>query len=741
MAASVLLNFANSVDFTPTDPLIGMVRTGASLLSYDLLSVNTFSKKDDERRIQIRSKLAELRNMLENRRLSSEDQNERIRLIIILDFNPWEFLKPEIDTDSFDAAFPILKIDYVKSVIQDVWGPQNLLLRRFDFAFIFIDDLPDENYSIRYKLAAYHGFCKTGHSKTWLSADCFQLNKHRDETLEKMGKPYSGMLLTDSSISSAYNEFLKQKQIVFGVIKNWLKKIGKDDEFDEFARDRFNPRTVEEFQKKDFDYILQTIVTNCAGLGAERFRDCTFFIMNMRQSVVSSRYKDLIALKSLIQLLCTINDEDFKSLLRPVDDNDFHKLFIMAEPSDRHINTDALLQYQHDLSVLGAIIGGPDWCNSEGKLTGLSWEPSKEVQYHVYLPKNVNAEGSHESSNDAINRESSEKEKWFKKVRRVPFFFGKYPNDWHWYQQVTQAIISCLSFEDNNNRPLIESLTRVDDTELPKETRTVTYGELELLIEHASAADIVSTVDYDNYIINRKKKIDELGDKAEKMKKELIKLGVRSRFLLIAFLFCLAFALCFAFHFFYSGSEDHPLWISAGISVFLLSIIIGMIIAQYIIKNKINDIYREIDSIFEDLRKLAKDHLQSVNRLVTEMNKADANRKTLTEMKAKYSEWKKRNKKVENWVKYIRDMKSLLDDILRFLMISRNKQDESSNDKTMIINDSILESKPSIIAKIRSKEIYNDMHPKVIVTNQNKENTIKDVTCFLSQFDFMCIQK
>ena len=91
MAASVLLNFANSVDFTPTDPLIGMVRTGASLLSYDLLSVNTFSKKDDERRIQIRSKLAELRNMLENRRLSSEDQNERIRLIIILDFNPWEF--------------------------------------------------------------------------------------------------------------------------------------------------------------------------------------------------------------------------------------------------------------------------------------------------------------------------------------------------------------------------------------------------------------------------------------------------------------------------------------------------------------------------------------------------------------------------------------------------------------------------------------------------------------------------
>lgn len=742
MAASVLLNFANSVDLAPTDPLIGMVRTGASLLSYDLLSVETFSKKNNERSGQIRNKLSDLLNILENRTLSSEDQDERIRLIFLLDYNPWDFLRPEnnFDADDFDAAFPSLKVEFIKSLVQDVMGPKNPLLRRFDYIFIFIDDIPDEDRSARYKLASYHGFCKTGHSKIWLSAESFQLNKLRNEILEKMNNPDSGQLLTDSSVSTAYKEFEKQLSSALSIIKHWLEKIGKDEIFDDKTRNLFRLKTIEDFQKKDFDYLLQTIIMNCAGLGAERFRDCTFFITNMRQSVMSSRNKDLIALKSLIQLLCTINDEDYKNIFRPVDDNDFHKLLIMTEPNENHIRTDVLLQYQHDLSALGVAIGGENWCNSEGKFTGMSWDPSKEVQYHVYLPKEVNIEGSHESSNDAIDTESNEKEKWFKKVRRVPFFFGKTPDDWGWYLQVVQAIHSCRSFEDGNNRPLVESLTRIDDSELPKELKTTTYGELKLLIEQASATDIVSMVDYESYIFNRKKKIDELGEKIEEMKKELKKLGFRSRAFLIAILSCLVFILCYAFHFFYTETEQ-PLWITAGLSVFILSLIIGMIIAQYSIKVKINSIYHDIDFIFENLRKLAKDYLQSVYKLVTEMNKADANRKTLSEMKAKYSEWKKRNKKVENWVKYIRDMKSLLDDVMRLLLLSENRQVDNSDEKAIKVNESVLDSKPSIIAPIRSKDIYNDMHPIIVVSNQNKENSIQGTTSFLSQFDFTCVQR
>ena len=116
MAASVLLNFANSVDFTPTDPLIGLVRTGASLLAYDQLSVETFSRKDSERKDHIWRKVVELRNVLEDRSLSFADRGERIRLIILLDFSPWKFLKPKFPEDvEFDAAFPTLKLDFVKS--------------------------------------------------------------------------------------------------------------------------------------------------------------------------------------------------------------------------------------------------------------------------------------------------------------------------------------------------------------------------------------------------------------------------------------------------------------------------------------------------------------------------------------------------------------------------------------------------------------------------------------------------
>jgi hypothetical protein len=745
MVASVLLNFANGVDFTPTDPLMGMVRTGAKLLSYDLLSVGHFSDMgtEDEKRGYIRKKVAQLRNILEDRSLSSEDQGERIRLIVILDFKPWNFLKPKDadENDEFDAAFPSLKLDYVKETVNKVFGDKNPLLRRFDYNVLFVDDNRDEERSVRYRLTAYHGYCSSGNRRGCLSTSSFCLNNERKIVLEKMNHPDANMALNHPALKTVYNPFLAKLRETLDLIKEHIRVWGKEEAFADAADKALALKTVKDFSSFDYDGELRELIRDVVGLGANRFCDCTCFIMNMRQSIASQRSRDDIALKSLVQLLCTMDEEQYRMQFKPLDDNDFHKLFITSDPDDDDIKRIELLHYFHDISALGSQIGGPDWWNPESPLTGMNWDSSKEVKYNAYQAKKANTEGSHEGQNEIVDEVGNEKQKVFRKVRRVPFFFGKRPGDWQWYREVTRALDDCLSYERNNNRPLVENLTRVDDSELPKTTVVTNYGELGVQIEKYTIKDIQSKVDYETYILNRKGKIEQLAKRAEDMKKELVKLGFRSRLIWILFLSSLAFTLCYSYHFFYVDSVDHPIWIAAGFMAICLILTAGTFISQMIVKNKINAVYGEIDKLFYDLRKLAEDHLKSVNQLATEMNEADANRKTLSEMKAKYGEWNKHNKKVETWVNYARNMKLLLKNLLADVTVRKADEDQINDEVTWTVDDTILEGKPSVVAQIWSQDCYSNMKPNLEVTNQSKKNVIRNVTCFISQFKFVCIQK
>ena len=660
MSASVLLNFANGVDFTPTDPLMGMVRTGAKLLSYDLLSVGRFRDMgtEDEKREFIRKKVSQLRNMLEDRSLSSEDQGERIRLIIALDFKPWNFLKPE-DTEEnieFDAAYPSLKLDYIKGIINEVFGRKNPLHNRIDYDVLFVDDNRDEDRSIRYRLTAYHGYCHMGYRENCLSDSSFCLNKYRDKTLNDMNLPDSTTKLKDPSLYKTYISFLNELQNLNNHVKQFLKNIGKESAFADAVQKALDITTVKDFSEFDYDGEIKNIVRNIAGLGADRFRDCTFFFLNMRQNIASQKSKDEIALKSLVQLLCTMDDDQYNMQFKPSSGNDFHKLFITADPDNDDINRAALLRYLDDISTLGVQVGGPNWWNPESTLTGMNWDSSKEVKYNVYQPQNANAEGGHQAQNEIVDEIGNEKHKKFKEKRKVPFFFGIKPGDWQWYRNVTQAFDDCLQYERSNKRPLVENLTRDSDSKLSKMTEITNYAELDTRIKEYSINDIQSKVDYETYILNRKEKIEKLATKSEDMKKELVKLGFRSRLIWILFLSSLAFTLCFAYHFFYGESLEHPLWIAAGFAGVCLVLAIGTFIAQSIVKKKINSVYQEIDNIFYELKKLANDHLKSVNDLAMAMNEADANRKTLSEMKTNYGEWNRHNKKVETWVNFSRNM-------------------------------------------------------------------------------------
>lgn len=736
MAASVLLNFANGIDFTPTDPLIGLVRTGARLLSYDQLSVATFSKNDSERKEQIRRKIAELRNMLEDRCLSTEDKGERIRLLVLLDFNTWHFLNSS-GLSPFDAAFPSLKVEYIKTVVEEVFGKKNPLLSRFDYIFILTDDFSDIERSKHYQLVAYHGYYRIGVSDQWFSKEQIQLNKYRDETVKSLGNPDAALLLTDNKVQTAYHKFLEKQQEAICLIKHYLAMIGKETAFDEGCKNLFDVKTISDFEKTDYDHKLLTLVRNVAGIGADCFRDCTYFIMSLRQSVASHQCKDSIVLKSLIQLLCTTDDEQYKNLFRPIDSSDFHKLLIMEEPDDKHINKEILLQYSQDIHQMGTQLGGTEWASLEGKLTGMSWESDKDVEYYVYHPCEADAEGAYKTENEATYAEGNDKVRLFKDKRRVPLFFGATTADWQWYREVMASLKDCLTFEDENDRPNVEDQGRTSDSELPKERKTTKYGILGTLIEKMSTPTIESTVNYDQYIANRKKDIDQLAKNADILKKKLVKLGIRSRFIWIATVACLAFTMCFAFHFFYSGDKSYTLLIPSELVAFVATILIAMGIAQWIVKEKILDVYREIDKLFDHLQTLAKTHLKSVNDLVTEMNKADADRKTLSEMKTIYSEWTTHNKKVEVWVNYIRALNLLINDVLRYLGAKNEKGEKSK----LNINSSILDSKPAVVPQIWSKDIYRNMEPKVIIVNQNKENTISNATSFISNYVFTIVQK
>lgn len=741
MAASVLLNFANSVDFTPTDPLIGLVRTGASLLAYDQLSVETFSRKDSERKDHIWRKVVELRNVLEDRSLSFADRGERIRLIILLDFSPWKFLKPKFPEDvEFDAAFPTLKLDFVKSTMVEVFGEKNQLLRRFDYNVIFVDDSSDEERSRRYRLIAYHGYGKKITVPGWISSGDVQLNTKRQATLTAMGNPDVNSLLGHPDIRPHYNAFLSSLESTIRDIANVLKKVDRNQNFSDEAQRLLELETVEEFAKMDYDQELLKIVQQVVGLGASRFHDCAFFVLNHRMNISTQRSRDGIVLRSLIQLLCSMSDEDYKLQFRPLSDIDFHKFLILEKTDDDDIRTDAMERYRQDIEHFGIQVGGPGWSNPEGTLSGMSWEATQEVTFNEYKPREAQGEGAHVRQNAAANEASREKERTFKRVRSIPFFLGTGPGDWQWYRRVTQALNDCLILEDDSLGLLTQSPTRSPDSEFLKESRTTNFAELGTLIDTFPTTDIKSTVDHDRYLAERKKKVQLLQQKEKEMKKELVKLGFRSRLLWIAFVSSLAFTLCYAYHFFYEGLQEQLYWIVAAFGAIVLLFVISMTIAHIVVKGKIHNTYRDIDKILEGIRELDGKHLESVNQLINDMNIVDAQRKTLSEMKAKYGEWKSHNKKVELWVNFARNMVLLLDHLLLDLGASDTLQEEPTVRKTVPLEDTILTGKPSVVGQIRCQDFYTDMAPQVILSNQNKVNKIEKGTSFVSQFRFTCVQ-
>ena len=162
--------------------------------------------------------------------------------------------------------------------------------------------------------------------------------------------------------------------------------------------------------------------------------------------------------------------------------------------------------------------------------------------------------------------------------------------------------------------------------------------------------------------------------------------------------------------------------------------VLAAIIAQIVVSRRIRATYLEIDKLLGKMKERSAEHLQSINKLAKAMNRADALRKTLSEMKSKFNEWNQHNKKVENWISFTQDITTWLDTLFSDLNIARKSLDE---DVELHLQDTLLAGKPSVIVQIRTR--YNNM-PTAFIVNNTQQNTVHGATCFVSSFNVKRIQ-
>ena len=731
MAASVLLNFANGINFTIVDPYMGLVGTGDQLLSYTTLSTGKFEEEDSMRVKFIDLRISILRQMLENRKLSENDQTERIRLFTILDFKEWGFLKQDKDPDDFDSSFPSLKVDYVKAVIAKAFGADSPFLNRFDYNFIFIDSCDNDEKSKRYRLTAFNGYCSQGSHPDWISKVNHRvLNQLRDDTLDKMGSPDDSLLLTDAKVAPVYRSFQIKLNEMVDLFAKTMSRLGVGEQFRKEVEAAIALQTISEFVEFDFDNVLFGTVRRLVGLADERFRDCAFVFMNLPIGInTAAQCKGEIVLKSLIQLMITMKDDDYKSQFRPRS-IEVQKMLNLEDVDADSINSDVLWKLYHDNEA------------TIKKLRAMSWDDSKMVDYTIYKPQKSNPKNSHEEMNDALSAESAKKRHAFIEASSIPFFFGKHIGDWSWYNKVMEVYNDLLDFESGNDRPYYDNLTKPQQKKFDTDYGKCTYGELKTLRDEKanSIKSINSSVDYDSYIAKRKEKLNDLAGRRDDLKHALTKLGFRSRLLWITTIASLAFTLCYAYHFMFGNNFNSPVWIAACFLAMGVICVLSSLIAQLIVRGKIKKVIIEIISTLEEMRVLKDDYNKKVVQLAHDIDEADANRKTLAEMDSLLDEFESRSKRVELWMKFFDEqhgMNRIIKDNAKYLQA---RETQEPYDDNWNLFDEVLLGVPSIPAAIRMRNYYQNMKHKMRIINLQREIKFEGVTCFVSVFNFTCVQ-
>ena len=702
MDVAVLLNFTSRVAFERTDPLMSLVTAKGPLLFYDRLSVGEFDM-DEERRIEQASGIiANLRNLLEARAISTEGiDDDRIRLIVVTD------LTGGLSDEEEETRFPVRKIRWIRELVQSVFGPENPLLERLEYAFVYIRKDRDKENLFGSRLDGLQ----------------LNLNQFRDALFNSsaLAAPDEDWEISHSGISSHFRDFCKQLDALENKLSGWLQDGSLLSLFKEKLKVKLSAvRTVGAFKLFDYDKTVRDCLQETVGLRSPEFgRDCVFFLMDYQ-----GREEDKIYLKSLIQFLATIGQKAYVSNFKSHGPYAPSRLFVLRDFNVIDIDFDALHTLRSNVKTCINVLRDSEWNGSEPVDDFKIFEANAQTPGETDTHKEINAKLK--ATRNALIQQ-------FHEIRRVPFFFGKHIDDWgSWYYPVVEMVSAIYSFEDENDRPLYDSPRRITNKEMTEKnpSEPVSFNSLkEMKRKLEKAQDPVGDVEsLSVYMAGRRERMETFASSIEKLKGEMPKLGYFTCLFWMGILSLIGFTLCFAFHFFWFDNAD-PLYligIAAGAAGLLF--IISAIIGQSSIKKRIKGVYQEIDDILNLQQTRLEEFIKNVEKRAAAQRKADIDRRNLDAIEEKIDLLDRHNKQVSIWKDYYMSMDKTLGFVLERVRNENTPVIQAAN----ITNDEfMLESFPAVPFSVRQlfSAMSADIHTPAV--------TVQPVTSFVKRFRFV----
>lgn len=706
--SSVILNLTRDVDLKESDPLLGVLPVD-KLLFYDELSVEKFPS--DRQEPFLEKLLQGVRNKLENRTLSKDDDGENFRILVLLGFDDWLFLP-----HSGLKALPAFKVGFVVDHLKKMCS--NALFKRLDFYFVLID-------SPKYELSGF--YCQ-------IALDGYFSRDTADRSAKRWIAGYDlkleDVLLPDCDendpvdSNAVYKSFKRKFNSLVDDLCTVIHDESEDleNDFREEVRNQIaGITTVGQFCNFGVKGYKSAILESLSFIfGLKRFSSCRCFSIPLSNVNVNEKLKCEIKLKSLLQFLCTISSKDEHDIFESgkmycLDDGS-----IAREPFDVMNRAQAIMKEQIMLS---------HWNKEEKMVTYTEFSPT-EVQSAV--GSNVN-DSFAEIRQELTRLQDPVEQELAGSMSKIPFFFGKDYSDTSWYNNVIKNIDVTFIYELEKNSAINDNLTeRVSETSLKSVEHEVSYSQLENIYRKMidNPVKVESNVDYDHYVVERQKLMDLFDDKVSVLKRQMVKLGFMNKLLPISIVSTMVVMLYFIFHFFYFDFEKSLIPIASCFVAVSLLFVLSSVIAQRVIRNRIIEAYYALMSVRKKLSDNLADYLSKVAQLSKELLGTYIYKRNLEEVEEKQKEFDEHNKRFEIWRGYLEGMGSLVRDALNRL------QGTSSSEKDLNIDlsENVLESKPFVPWSV-SKHFEN-MNIELKYTNVKFNRKLEGITSFCNMLIF-----
>ena len=748
---SVLLNLTGSISFERANPLMDLVSGHGPYVFYDELSTERFPLVRESQEGHALRLLTRLRDLLENRRLSTEDKGGRIRLMILLDLTGSFLPAGGTAGTAIDSAycFPGQRVARLKTMMEEVFKDSRQLLGRLVYTFIFVEcvDNGDDDAEF-YRVLAYDG-CD-GMSGRWLSAADLEVNSIKENFLRTLSSPSEEWELSDKRVREAYDDFRRILEEKVADVAAHLAKAGLDSSFRAAVASACDDlKTIGDVKELDFDRLFRTLVSRLIGLQWATNGDSGFIIFKYRTCTEGQRGGDELVLVSLLQLLGTMTDEDFPRFMgMTVRGLQIPSNRLQVPSNGESPQTEARLFVvdgkmnvaELNKEAMAELVDGTRICLSKLSANGsLMWAENKMVSYEVFSSNNMDSTESDFSQelNERIDNERSRLMERLRDLWHVPFFFGKKPGDWAWYTDVTGLLDEIYAFELSNDRPLYSGAKRITEKEMDVESVNDTYVGLRerlrtlrksgtqsegRVLQHSETLTTTAS-----YLKAREKSMAMLGKLKEELKKEMVKLGFASITYRMAGIAGLVVLLCFSFHFF-TGTTDSAVWTGAALAAVFIALLLAAMVSQSRVKSSISALFTRIHGVLtEELKGKQDEYVKAINDRTRRQNEADIRKRNIDELEEKLKEFERHNMQVDLWREHFANMEEELRDMLNYANIGANLNVNGSIgvDDADFHTEDMPSFPESICQHFRRMETE-------FPNGQKKEN----ITCFLKHLDY-----